>query len=169
MLTPYSNHRTHWRRLFHFSNILHWGTQQQRKKLISLSSKTKPTTGNGLRMVNHSEPTTSMSHLQYREYETLKFTQQSPPAPRQPRKHILPPRLQHLRLWLQHLRPHRLNQRNQSLPPHASPRPQFLGRSRRHRRMERHCKLNQPPKTRHAAASTTGWNRAGVSGVGIQY
>ena len=64
MLTPNSNHRTRWTRPFHFTNIPPWGTLRPQRKLISLSSRTPPATGNGLRIINHSEPTTSMSHLQ---------------------------------------------------------------------------------------------------------
>ena len=64
MLSPYS--RTTWIRPFHISRIHPWGTLQQLKKFRSLSSKTAPATGNGLRMTNTSEPTTSMFTLQYR-------------------------------------------------------------------------------------------------------
>lgn len=69
ILTQNSNHRTHWTRLFHFSPIPPWVPLQQQKKLISISSKTIPATGNGPRMTNTSEPTTSMSNLQYREHK----------------------------------------------------------------------------------------------------
>lgn len=169
ILTQNSNNRTHWTRLFHFSPIPPWVPLQQQKKLISISSKTIPATGNGPRMTNTSEPITSMSNFQYREHRRLKTVQRPAPPPRQPRKHILPSRLQHLQLRLQHLHPHRLIQRNPCLPPHAPPWSQFLGRSRRRRRMERHRKLHQSPKARHADPSSSR-NRdwAGVSGVGIQ-